>query len=521
MSSTYFPDDDLPRMRSGRFWKRLGLLIGVPIVAALILFLILWNTFFRYVPPGKMLVIVSKHGTPLPAGQILADEGQQGIQRRVLGEGWHFVMPISYTTEVKDNEVIKPMFVGIVTSSDGRTPPEGRVVAAEGEQGIREKVLLPGSYRLNPYAYRVDQVPMVEIKAGFIGVKRRLLGKDGTSQFAKAPDEKGIVRDEILQPGIYPINTKQYQIIPCEVGIDQTTYNYSLDPKSNTSIEFKASDGFTIHLDCTIEWEVKPEFWPEWVVKFENVANIGKIVIDQHVRKICPDRGSNFGAQDFLDGTKREKFQEDFRLELDRACKENNVIIRSAFIRNIIIPESFLEQKRKERIAVESRLTSEAEAITATSNAEVAEAKQKVEQAKAEAEAETGRLVANIERQTQNVKQTNAAEITLLKAEYSNRIASLDAEKRTVIGEAEADVTRMKETATAGLFKMKVDLFGRDSDAYMRYTMSQGMNPKMQLRLFQSGPGTLWTNMGDKNMNLFMPLDRPKMMGPEKPKADE
>ena len=87
MSSNYYSSDDLPPLRSRRFWKRLGLLIGVPLVAALVLFLILWNTFFRYVPPGKMLVIVSKHGDPLPAGQILADEGQQGIQRKVLGEG--------------------------------------------------------------------------------------------------------------------------------------------------------------------------------------------------------------------------------------------------------------------------------------------------------------------------------------------------------------------------------------------------------------------------------------------------
>ena len=86
MSSTYYSPDGRPLLRSGRFWKRLGLLIGVPLVATLILFLILWNTFFRYVPPGKMLVIVSKHGEPLPAGHILADEGQQGIQRRVLGE---------------------------------------------------------------------------------------------------------------------------------------------------------------------------------------------------------------------------------------------------------------------------------------------------------------------------------------------------------------------------------------------------------------------------------------------------
>jgi regulator of protease activity HflC (stomatin/prohibitin superfamily) len=520
MSSTYY-SDDLPPLRSRRFWKRLGLLIGVPVVAALVLFLILWNTFFRYVPPGKMLVIVSKHGTPLPPGQILADEGQQGIQRRVLGEGWHFVMPISYTTELKDNKVVEPDFVGIVTSSDGTKPPEGRVVAAEGEQGIREKVLLPGSYRLNPYAYTVETVKMVQIKPGYVGIKRRLLGKDGTSQFAQSPDEKGIVRDEILEPGFYPINTKQYEVKPCEVGIYQKTYNYDPASKGGTSIQFKASDGFTIHLDCTIEWEVKPEFWPDWLVKFETLENIEKIVIDQHVRKICPDRGSNFGAQDFLDGTKREKFQEDFRLELDKACKEDNVIIRSAFIRNIIIPESFLQQKRKERIAFETKLTSEALAITATSNAEVAEAFQMIKQREAEAEAETARLVANIERQTQNVKQTNAAQITLLKAEYSNRIATLDAEKRTVVGEAEAEASRMRESATAGIFKMKVDLFGRDTDAYLRYTMSQEMNPKMRMRLFQSGPGTLWTNMGEKGVNLFMPIDREKKMGPEKPKGDE
>ena len=28
----------------------------------------------------------------------------------------------------------------------------------------------------------------------------------------------------------------------------------------------------------------------------------------------------------------------------------------------------------------------------------------------------------------------------------------------------------------------------------------------MQLRLFHSGPGTLWTNMGNKNMSFMLPL---------------
>ena len=37
------------------------------------------------------------------------------------------------------------------------------------------------------------------------------------------------------------------------------------------------------------------------------------------------------------------------RAELDRACKAENVVIRSAFIRNILIPDAFLEQKRLEQ----------------------------------------------------------------------------------------------------------------------------------------------------------------------------
>jgi hypothetical protein len=32
------------------------------------------------------------------------------------------------------------------------------------------------------------------------------------------------------------------------------------------------------------------------------------------------------------------------------------------------------------------------------------------------------------------------------------------------------------------------------------------INPKLVLRLFHSGPGTLWTNLDNKNMNLMMPL---------------
>src|SRR2546421_6063409 len=76
--------------------KRWAVAILVPAVLILVLFLLMWNVFFHYVPPGKMLVITAKNGTSLPQGRILAQAGEQGIQEQVLGEGWHFVTPIIY-----------------------------------------------------------------------------------------------------------------------------------------------------------------------------------------------------------------------------------------------------------------------------------------------------------------------------------------------------------------------------------------------------------------------------------------
>src|SRR5262249_37438663 len=146
--------------------KRLAVLICVPLVLGLVLFLILWNTFFHYVPPGKMLVIVSKNGEPLHEGQVLADPSQKGIQRAGLGEGWQYVTPIVYTTEVHDNTVVPAGKVGIVTALGGVPPRDGRILAEqEDEQGIQRAVLPPGAYRLNPYGYKVEVVPATEITA--------------------------------------------------------------------------------------------------------------------------------------------------------------------------------------------------------------------------------------------------------------------------------------------------------------------------------------------------------------------
>jgi regulator of protease activity HflC (stomatin/prohibitin superfamily) len=495
-----------------RRWPRRALLVAVPVVAALVLLTVLWKLFVRYVPPGNHLVVISKSGTPLDPtkGEVLADEGQKGIQKAVRGEGYHFVWPIVYATEVHPNTVVKPGWVGIVTAQGGVPPRDGRVLAEQDdEQGIRRAVLLPGTYRLNAYGYLVEQVKMVEIKPGFVGVKRRLLGVDGPSQFATKPTEKGIIKDEVLQPGLYPINTKEFQVLECDVGVYQTTYTFrkpSDRAGKSTALTFYGQGGAQIRLDCTIEWELKPEFWPTWLTRFKDHREIEAKVIDLHCKQIAQVRGSRYAAQDFLDGLTREKFQEDFRKELNLACEKENVIVRSAFIRNIAIPEAFLSEKRDQRLAVEKALTSQELEVTAETENLVAKAKRQIEAKEAEVKAETARMIATIERETENVKALNEAEIEKLKAEYGAKIAELDAQRTEETGKAEAESLKLKETAKSSLYKMKMDVFRQDGDAYLRYTLAKELNPDMKLRLYHSGPGTLWTNMGNKNMSFMLPM---------------
>src|SRR5205085_878739 len=97
-------------------------------------------------------------GSPLPPGQRLAEHGQKGTQREVMGEGWHFILPIVYSTEPAQDTEVPPGKVGIVTALGGKPLPAGRLLAEPDEQGIQKQVLPPGLYRLNKYGYTVELV---------------------------------------------------------------------------------------------------------------------------------------------------------------------------------------------------------------------------------------------------------------------------------------------------------------------------------------------------------------------------
>ncbi len=200
-----------------------GLLLLALVAVALYVGVWRWGFCRFYVEADQMAIVTAKEGSTLPAGQILAEKGQKGVQREVLGEGRHFRNPYLFDHEIRETLLIPAGKVGIVLSKVGKALPQGEFLArGKDEQGIWRQVLGPGRYRLNPHGYEVEVVDAISIPIGYAGVMTSLSGTRATAGAFATADQKG-VREEILQPGLYYINPRQYKVDVLEIGINQVS----------------------------------------------------------------------------------------------------------------------------------------------------------------------------------------------------------------------------------------------------------------------------------------------------------
>ena len=209
--------------------------VGSVCIIAGLAFMWQWGFCRFYVGPNEMAIITAKSGDPLGPGQILAREGQKGIQEEPLGEGRHFLNPIFYERKIVPVTIIDPGKVGIVTSKVGEKLPTGEFIAERGQKGIWRSVLGPGKYRMNPYGYNIEIVDAISIPIGYAGVITSLSGEQAPSGEFADEKQKG-VRKDVLQPGLYYVNPKEYKVDVLEIGINQV----SLLGRSGSKVVTKA-----------------------------------------------------------------------------------------------------------------------------------------------------------------------------------------------------------------------------------------------------------------------------------------
>lgn len=475
--------------------KRLVVGICVLTVFFLIVLVSAWNMVFHYCEPGEMLVIVAKSGTNPPAGQLLAraDKGEKGPLEGVLGEGRHYVTPVLYEVQrfrLKDKNMdIPPLKIGVVTAKVGTLLPAGRILADPGERGIQRVVLPPGRHRLNPIGYVVEVHPATVIQPGFVGFVTRQVGVTPKSRFADpSKNEKGILK-EVLQPGIYYLNPYEYHVTNVEVGLNQVSF------LGNDQITFPSADAFDIRLDVTVEWELEPAYVAQVMDEFGARKEIESKVLIAQSRSIGRLEGSKYGAKQFLLGDAREEIQHNFTKKLTDKVQEKHIKIHSAYIRHISIPDSLLDPIRQTFVAKEIETTAGVKQETKKSAANLERETQLIEYSRQEVRAEIKAVVAQIEAQATRQVAQISADTRQKVAEKQREIAKIEAERVEVLGLAQAEVQKLLGAARATRFEYQVKAFAGDSDAFARYSFAEALPDDMQIRLVQTGEGTFWTDL--------------------------
>ena len=216
--------------------KAAGCLVGAAALVALVLFGFIWIFCRVYVPAGYMAIVTAKTGKPLPPGRILAEPGEKGVQRVPLAEGRHFLNPINNDWRILPVITVPAGSVGVVTSKTGKELAAGEILAPDDDsKGVWRRVLGPGTYRLNPEGYDVKVVNAINIPIGYAGVVTSLAGKPASVGKFAGPGEKGVF-EKILQPGLYYVNPRAYQVDVVEIGMNQV----SIVGKSGTVVLTKA-----------------------------------------------------------------------------------------------------------------------------------------------------------------------------------------------------------------------------------------------------------------------------------------
>ncbi|MBI5865437.1 MAG: hypothetical protein HZB38_13205 [Planctomycetes bacterium] len=532
-------------MRALRF---IPALVGGLLLLSLAIGGAVWSFCRVTVPADKCLVLIRKSGKPLPPGESIAGPGFKGIQREALGPGRYFFNPIATEWELHDLVTISPgdpgtwdeaydlhdpdyqspelkgrwPEIGVLVSRVGKSSPAGLdSVVGPGFQGIQREVLTPGTYRINPYVYEVKKHKATIVPFGCVGVVTSRqgdspgvemiedisVGPDGKTvkgepkavQKLAAPGQRGVL-ERVLQPGIHYLNPYLYETQIVWVGYNLMS-QVSTTANKEATISFPSKDGFSIDVDVTVVWGLRPEHTPEMISRIGQADRIKQIILSQ-LRSIGRNVGSNFLSTDFIQGERRAVYQHDVTESLREVCKKRDIEILIALIQNVevrggsgqkvtdtdlkhTIQDGYIarEQELTKQIQTEAeRVKAELEAATAA----IPVAREKVT---SETRKKVAELLADGEKKAAEIDAQRDLEV----ATIDRQMADLEAETTRLLGRAKAQVDELKNKAEADGKRMMVEAFG-SGRAYNLYTFAEKFEPET-IRLFYAGDGTFWTDM--------------------------
>jgi regulator of protease activity HflC (stomatin/prohibitin superfamily) len=415
----------------------------------------------------------------------------EGPYHGVLKEGRYFYNPYFWSWEVTPQFVVPSGKIGVRIALSGAELPAGQVIAEEGQKGILREVLMPGLHPYNPYAEAIELHEPVTIPAGFRGVVTLLAGREpkNPNRFLVDRGERG-VQPETLEPGTYFLNPyeKRVSLVDCR------SKRFNLGQSG--VMDFLSSDGFPITLDGAVEFRILPEQVAEVFVKYNEDENGDAIdeeiiskVITPESRSLCRIGGSKLSGGQFISGADREQFQRDLVKSLTVNCKKQGIEILAVAITSIQPPEEIATPVRAREVAKQELAQFNQEKIQ-----QLSEAQLRVQQVLAEQKKKLVEAEQSVVEKTTRAEQEQTVAMTLagqkLKVAQTQLEAARDkASAITAKAKADAEVIRFNNAAEVAGLAARVSAFDGDGGALARNILVGKLAPSFRTILSNSeGP---------------------------------
>jgi uncharacterized membrane protein YqiK len=506
------------------------------------------------IPSGEIGLIIAQDGASILSGQILAktidsndfqdaeafikNGGQKGKQTAILTSGTYRINTELFTVITSKNAqeygmkpeelkvyTVESDKIGIVTTFDGKPLSNGNIAGAiidghnkfqnvqrfidiGGYRGLQEEVLEEGSWNLNPWFVKVEQVYLAKIKAGTVGVVISNIGDDAElndqetnnkSSFNIVPKGYKGIEKIPLEAGKHSINTraKNIEIVPAhEITLNWTNKlatNYDLATKYDSNLKtlkLRSKDGFSFDLEVTQVINIAPQDAPKLIsrvgspavdkfvpvpdpgsedgVKYSSIQSLVTGVLEPMVGNYFRNSAQHYDALDFLE--KRSEIQEGATEHIKAELNAYGVQAVGTFINEIDLPdelekpkqeiqieavkrETLIEQQKTEQllqdIAKEKVIAeSEKELLKADNDKKLAEGIAKIKEIEAQAAAKAQQLKDDAD--LHRIQQANAIENTRrrllmqLKVDKLREVTQIDATRQEL--EKKLDLTVFQET---------------------------------------------------------------------------
>ena len=484
------------------------------------------------VPTGKIGLVLARDGKELETGSILARKvecdgfqdaeaflkigGRKGRQTAVITAGSYRINTLLFEVEITDITEIQENMVGIITTMDGASIPVGQIsgkpieghnnfqdadqfLNSGGNKGLQQQVILAGSYNLNPWFARVEEIHMTEIPIGHVGVVISYVGEDGVdisgTEFKHGNIvEKGFkgVWNEPLGPGKYPLNTyvQKIELVPTTNLVlnwaSARSESHQLD-KNLSTITVRSKDGFPFNLDVSQIIHIPNYEAPKVIARFGNMNNLVSQVLEPTIGNYFRNSAQDSDVISFL-GSRAER-QDTARKYIAEVLNQYNVNAVDTLIGDIVPPESLMKTLTDRKLAEEQKVTYDTQKMAQetrqalekeTAIADIQKDIVKADQGVVIAERVADAAVKKAQGEAQSLKLQAGAEAERVKLQASAEservklLAIAEAERISKTGNAEAEKILAIGKAEAESYQLQVSAMGGDNFTQLKITESIG-----------------------------------------------